>query len=97
MKLRDLNPRLVDVTPEGVTKAGTQAVFFDCPCRSGHRLLISFDRAIGGGPAAVGHAWARTGETLDDLTLSPSLLVRGGPDGAECWHGWIREGQVVTC
>ena len=46
--------------------------------------------------------WKREGTTLDDLTLSPSVLgckkVRadgksGHPTGR--WHGWIKDGEVI--
>lgn len=27
-------------------------------------------------------------------TLSPSISVKGGPDGAERWHGYLEEGKL---
>jgi hypothetical protein len=97
MKLTDLSAELVDITADGIRHGGSQALYFDCPCKSGHRLLIPFSPAIGGGGEAAGSKWARSGETLDSLTLSPSLAIRGGPDGRECWHGWVRAGEAVSC
>lgn len=38
------------------------------------------------------------GTTLDDLTLSPSILLEGGPHGAPdgCgWHGFVRNGEAT--
>lgn len=34
-----------------------------------------------------------TVESEDPLTLSPSISQKGGPDGAECLHGFIRQGR----
>jgi hypothetical protein len=28
----------------------------------------------------------------DTITVSPSILVYGGKDGAEVWHGWLEHG-----
>lgn len=36
--------------------------------------------------------WEVAGTSLSDLTISPSIAV-GEP---ECWHGWIRAGQVTN-
>jgi hypothetical protein len=29
-------------------------------------------------------------------TLSPSILVHGGQGQPDRWHGWLREGKLVT-
>lgn len=39
--------------------------------------------------------WQRTGETLDTLTLSPS--VQRGEPCPKRWHGYIRNGEAVPC
>lgn len=26
------------------------------------------------------------------ITVSPSILIHGGRDGAEAWHGWLERG-----
>lgn len=38
-----------------------------------------------------GHLWARSGETFENLTLSPS--VDASPAG--CWHGFVRNGAIA--
>lgn len=58
------------------------------------------DRRVCGGavyfaPRSDGPAW--TVESWDPLTLSPSILARSGPGGAECLHGYIRAGRWESC
>lgn len=36
-------------------------------------------------------------ESVERPTLSPSILVKGGPSGGELWHGWLRDGRFVSC
>lgn len=89
--------------------AAKNAIMFSCPCGT-HTNLIAFEPTIGGAPPSPsgltsdGHPWKReSGETIDDLTLSPSVLMRGKAshvDGklvpVECWHGFIRAGVVTS-
>ena len=37
--------------------------------------------------------WHVSGQSLDNLTLSPSILFKDGCG----WHGWITTGAAVTC
>lgn len=98
MTLVELNPRLMrsaDDVEHGrvlrpvATLAEADTLVFDCPCQAGHQLHIP----INGAP----RAWFVTGTGLDNITLDPSLSVMGGNGDKECWHGWIRNGEVVTC
>lgn len=72
-----------------------QGVTFTCPCGTGHMVLVWFANPIGGEPPAppetVGPSprWQRSGETLSDLTLTPSIAI-------DCWHGWVRGGRIVS-
>lgn len=68
------------------------------PCQGNHdccgRLRIPFRPGIGGAPSGPptwnGVVWERqSGETLDDLTLSPSI------DAAECGHFVVRNGSIA--
>jgi hypothetical protein len=110
MKLADLDPRWLGAGGDGVTRAdGSPAperhgvgIIFECPCgRSehddggSHAIAIEFDRPLDGGPAhrTDGKVWQRTGETFETLTLSPSIQRIGGCG----WHGWIRNGEVISC
>lgn len=87
---------------------------FDCPCptctskRTGDadkdyhlRHYIPFANPIDGGAALEsGHpTWQRTGETFEDLRLSPSILSSVEKGGCG-WHGHIGlnvPGEVTTC
>ena len=89
MRLTDRNGRLTD-TP---TRLGV-GVSFECPT-CGERHWVPFDNPIDGG-ACVYHqgGWHRTGDTLETLTLTPSIDFISGP-GCEGWHGFITNGELV--
>lgn len=89
--LRDKNACFVDVTINGVTRTGV-GVQLECPCGCDNGLWVPFAEPLDGGPP-VERGWSRTGDTIDTLTLSPSVLRVGGCG----WHGWIRDGQAVSC
>lgn len=109
MRLADLNPQFLDAGGDDVytTDPETGALLpalkrfgvgiaFDCPCGNhdeDHRCYVPFQVAIDGGPCLEPKGWQRTGETFETLTLAPSILRVGGCG----WHGWIRNGEVVTC
>lgn len=82
-------------------------VMFKCPgcwTRNGgregtHMVLVYFQPTLYGaplvGPSVEPHPrWQRTGETLDTLTLSPSINI-GANTGDNCWHGWVRNGDAT--
>lgn len=103
MKLLDLNPEWSGCGGEGVTNADGSpvprrervAVLLDCPCGCAHRLHVPFANPPDGlGPIYQDYGWQRTGETFEDLTLTPSIQ-REFP--ARCWHGFITNGEVLTC
>lgn len=58
-------------------------------------MHVMFRNPVDGGPPfpEAARLWERTGEDFDDLTLSPSVdaSVLGH------WHGFIRNGMVVSC
>ena len=105
MKLTDLNPKWITVDGK---RCGVR---FDCPCcRSpeGAQCLVAVplapplddDKPLSTHAAAyVAKGWARTGDTFETLTLSPSIWVKGGackPDGSG-WHGFVKDGEISTC
>ena len=77
---------------------------FDCPCdkcansKKPQRLYVAFIPPIDpeGRLAETGYhapqpAWTRTGDTIQNITLSPSIdLSKSGH-----WHGFITDGKVV--
>lgn len=65
--------------------------------RGAHYILCWFANPVGAdvAPAALNPTprWrVESGTGLDDLTLSPSILIVGGC----AWHGFIREGSAVA-
>ena len=103
MRLVDLDASFVSA-PDG-HRIGVQ---FRCPACRGERLVVPF-AAPGGGPPdptlnVRGVLWRHTGDTLDTLTLTPSVDVShvlGGVDDeprVECrWHGWVQDGEARAC
>ena len=69
----------------------------DCPCGCGSRMYIGFNNPLDGGePLGSEHPrWDRTGDTIDTLTLRPSIQ-RADPDGCK-WHGYITDGAAEAC
>src|SRR4051812_3487927 len=99
MKLTELNPRWLldaDIVVGGQSihnehRVG-MAVTFDCPhCRT-TRLGVFFANPIDGGlPSDDGKLWQRTGDSFDNLSLSPSIDVSAHGH----WHGFIKDGEVT--
>lgn len=97
--------RLVDLNPEFAIAAENDSrgvgLIFDCPCSCGVRRWIPFANPIGGGESITkqaGGGWKRTGDSMDTLTLSPSILFRRSEGSSGCgWHGWIKNGEVTSC
>lgn len=106
MRLTELNPRWVtfqNPPPEDEGKRWYIAISFDCPhCRS-QRIVVYFEPEIDDGYswkfstwehfANRGHEgprWHRTGETFEDITLTPSVDV----SQMAHWHGFIENGVI---
>lgn len=96
MKLTALEPQFLrviepgkgyrHVDPDYFEEA--QGVRFTCPKCGDHQVLVWFrDRDV---PAQEEPTprWAVSGTGISDLTLAPSINVRG------CWHGFVREGEI---
>jgi hypothetical protein len=109
MKLTDLNPQFLGAGGEGVFNAdGTPApertgagLRFDCPCGNckdeWERVFVRFKNPLDGGPPVGGEPlWTRTGETFENLTLTPSIL-RSKERGGCGWHGFVTNGEVASC
>ena len=60
-------------------------IVFDCPCRTGHRIMLNADRRRR-------PFWKIDLQSLDRLTVSPSIDAFGG-DG-RC-HFFIRNGRII--
>lgn len=108
MKLTDLDASFVGHGGDSVRNADGSPIprregcglYFDCPCGCGSPVYVPFANPIDGGPCVEPPgrpAWTRTGDTIETLTLSPSVLRRP-VNGVGCsWHGWIRDGEAVSC
>lgn len=86
---------------------GAQGLFCWCPCSFGkndraHGCIIPFANprnapvpdhnfGIRARDGVTKTRWQMSGESLSDLTLSPSIDV-GEPS---CWHGYIKNGEVT--
>lgn len=102
-KLTELNAKFIGAGGPGVFNADmTQAeerhgvgVIMDCPCGCDSQLFVGFENPLDGkGPFNSGAPrWKRVGDTIEALTLTPSVQ-RKGPCG---WHGFITDGEARTC
>jgi hypothetical protein len=107
VKLIDLDPTWFGSGGEGITdKDGNPVperhgigVIFRCPCGTPECwCAVPFKNPLDGKPADPYYqtAWVREGETFETLTLSPSIL-RSKERGGCGWHGYIKNGEVITC
>lgn len=112
MRLIDLHPQFVGAGGEGITNAdGSPApertgvgILCDCPCgntqEDHQQLYVPFANPLDGGPpiqTGKNNGWQRTGETFETLTLTPSIQ-RNLVNGYGCtWHGFITNGEIVSC
>ena len=100
--LLDLEPRLVLRTPTGFREVDSlsvaQGIVFLCPRCSvphagggAHYVLVWFSgRAVPDEETPGPGRWGVSGHGLADLTLSPSIHLRGGCG----WHGFVDCGVV---
>lgn len=101
MKLTDLNPAWVRILDD----EGRSGIRFDCPVHRGKtnahgetcRLHVFFEPTLDGAPLHGNLRWARTGDTFETLTLTPSIDASMNTwfDGVPCWHGHITNGEAV--
>lgn len=106
MKLVDLDPCLVrciddksfqQLPPEAPVNNADGAMFL-CPAcfrkNSGpvgtHSVLVWFRDRVSDERTPGPGRWIASGNTITDLTLSPSVDVG-------CWHGFVTNGEVSTC
>jgi hypothetical protein len=91
VKLTDLNPKFwrdpAMADDEEPTLQTTALLTFDCPrCGPEHRVNVPLKPKHSGG-------WDREGDTLETVTLRPSIQV---VDGCR-WHGFVTNGEITTC
>ena len=97
-------------TRQGANIEGAQGLFLWCPCAYGqqypaHGCLVPFANPRNAPPVPPNHGpfsesakthprWTMAGTGLHDLTVTPSIDVKGGENKASCWHGFITAGDV---
>ena len=107
MKLTDLEPSFW-----GADGREGLGLIFRCPAHpdGGGWQGVPFANPLDGGPAHVYDRprrdgrpyayWTRIGETMETLTLTPSIDVpeqdASGQRIGSHWHGWITTGEVRT-
>lgn len=102
--ITELNARFVGHGGDGVLDKNHNPVPFtpgvgvmmDCPCGCESMMYVGFENPIGGSlPPSLASSpeakWKRTGDTIETLTLSPSIRRVGGCK----WHGFIKNGQAT--
>lgn len=96
-----MSQRLDDLDPRFISNASGQRIglTFKCPgCPDpDHRVAVNVDPPFDPGPTPE-HAWKRTGDTFDALTLRPSVLhwrISETGQKAECWHGFVTAGAAT--
>lgn len=106
MRITQLNATFVGAGGPGITNAdGSPAperkgvgLMMDCPCgnKDCEPLYVAFENPLDGGPAHANKhqpLWERTGDTVETVTLRPSIL-RVGSCG---WHGYLTNGDIARC
>ena len=99
MRLTDLNPRWVGIHNWSCESIYLIGLSFDSPTTR-KRLAVLFTPAIDPDALAAKYQWgefsaekrwARTGDTFETLTLTPSLDFSAAGE----WHGHITAGEVT--
>lgn len=81
--------RLSELSPE----FELDRLFFECPaCEKPHSIRIPMSLEGKGKDMWGSPIWKRVGNTVDDLTISPSINC-SSPGGCQ-FHGWIKKGVV---
>ena len=85
MKLMDLNPRWATYAN------GLRGISFDCPHCLTQRLGVALTTGPAGEDAYGTKLWHYTGDTFENLTLTPSIDI----SSTGHWHGFITNGQIT--
>ena len=104
MRLSELNPKWVvgnyrdaaGLEQYSDSRSG-MGLRFDCPFhRQQHRLVVMFRNPIDGGPPSMNeNLWQRDGADFENISLSPSIDATSTHHDFGCWHGYIKNGEIV--
>lgn len=102
MPLLELRPEwLGDADEDGARPVATfeeaQGVIFVCPVSTCHHSIpLYFENPVSRPPAGPGvypsARYRREGDSFENLTLRPEVVLRGGCN----WAGKVEAGRVVT-
>lgn len=100
MKLTELDAQFVrlegNTLPHVDTLAEAQGVWFMCPqCRRHYVLCWFRGRGVPDTETPGPGRWDPSGTGLQDLTLSPSVLLPSTTPGECNWHGWVKNGDAA--
>lgn len=92
--------KLIELDPKWGTENGERfTLIFECPiagCPSRY-IAVPFKTFIGYDPEKH-HIWTKTGDTFENISLSPSVDAtknkKGEPTGC-LFHGFITNGEVT--
>lgn len=93
MKLTDLNPNWVKRGGDGIRDKDGNLVpqkdkigmIFDCPCGCCVRPVVLFEN----------NGWTRDCDDFEKMTISPSVYQPKEKGGCG-WHGWVRNGEIIS-
>lgn len=87
--LRELDGRILSLADR---QTRNDLLYFICPvCPNGHGIMVTWV------PPSIhigGAIWSKAGETVDDITITPSINCDVGPDSSCKFHGWVTNGVV---
>ena len=96
--LVELNANLLrwDGRKPGDEHGPADALYFRCPHHEACSHVIPFTPDMGGNviaksPQRNGAHWQRKGDTVETMTLTPSVRSSCG------FHGWVKNGAVEFC
>jgi hypothetical protein len=106
MKLTELAAGFYGAGGDGISNADGSpvpkrdglGVILECPCGAcGENMALQFRNPLDGGAMREPNqpSWQRTGDTLETLTLRPSVY-RPKEKGGCGWHGYITNGDAAS-
>lgn len=79
--------KLTELNPKWATANGERRFFtFDCPTDRSQKIAVHFKGSKVN--------WEITGDTFENLTVSPSINFV--VPNICSWHGWIRNGEIIN-
>jgi len=95
MRLTEQEPRWITDTT-GRHGMGMSFKSPRCPPDEEYRIAVAFDNPLDGGPPSKEFAihWHRTGDTFENMTLTPSIELKLPAE--QYWHGFLTNGELKS-